>query len=193
MEWAENGILTFDPIPINLLNDRPTDRFNEKYLNDPLNGGFLEIDPLKLLTDTDGRKYFTGDQIRLVDKDKNLLFKASLPSLVFDDGLFGQQGFNLFAPILNILEANTGTSQWLQDYISKTSIDSLLLSELFIGFNPTGGDVSFWNQDFSAPAKAFLSFSGIPSNVPEPLTIYLVTVGLIILVLAKRRLRRIYT
>lgn len=192
LSWdADTGTLTIAPVVIDLLNDRSSNRFNDKFADDPLNGGFLEIDPLQWVKDADGRKYFTGDQVRLLDKDNNVLFRASLPSLVFEDELFELQGFNLFAPILNILETNTGTSQWLQDYTSKISIDALLLPELFIGFDPMGmgsGD-SFWNKNFSTSARAILSFSGIPSNIPEPLSIYLVMIGLIALMIFRQRLK----
>ena len=183
LHWdANSGTLSFDRLPINTL----TTFFGSQYPDDPLYGGYLEIDPLQLLTQADGRDYFFGKEIRLVDSKGKILFKASLPSIVFDNELFKKNGFNLFAPILNILAADPSASKWLQDYLSKSNINSLLLPELFIGFDPNNGDV--WSDSFSAPVKTVLSFTGVQS-VPEPSVIMLLAFGFIALIVTLRKKR----
>ncbi|MCF7971683.1 MAG: hypothetical protein K9L22_11040 [Methylococcaceae bacterium] len=190
LHWdAGLGLLSFDSLPINTLSNN----FNQQYQDDPLTSAYLEIDPLQRLTDVDGRHYFMGNELRLVDGQGAILYKASLPSIVFDDALYADQGFNLFAPILNILELNAGTSDWLQDnYLNNLDFSSLLLPELFVGFNPLNNGENLWNKDFSAPASAVLSFSGVPSQVPavvaEPSGLMLFSLGFVTLCL-KRRFR----
>jgi hypothetical protein len=179
VHWdADRKILSFDDLSINTL----TNEFNQHYENDPLNGGMLEIDPLQLITSYDGREYFAGKELRLVDKNGNVLYRASLPNLVFDDRLFESQGFNMFAPILNILEADGNNSNWLRDYLSKTGLDSLLLPELFIGFDPVDNAGNIWKHNFNAAAKTILSFGGaplkVPTAVPLPNSFILFALGL---------------
>ncbi|NOQ15142.1 MAG: hypothetical protein GQ583_11790 [Methyloprofundus sp.] len=180
---ASAGVLSFDSLPINTL----TTQLNQQYDNDVLNGGYLEIDPLKLLTNADGRDYFLGEELRLVDKNDNIIYRASLPSIVFDDALFADQGFNMFAPILNILEVNLNASDWLQDnHLDKLNFSSLLLPELFIGFDPLNSGDGIWNQDFNAPVTTFLSFSGVPSAIPEPSVFLLYMLALVNLLLIRK-------
>lgn len=188
LHWdTETGTLTFDPIPINFLGSNSSNQFNEKFIDDPLNGGILEIDPLTLTAETEKGEYFSGDEIRLIDNNGHTIFKASLPSLIFDNGLFDQQQYNLFAPLLNFLEVDTGNSPWLQNYMSKIDFDSLLIPELFIGFGALNSNRSIWEQDFYLPAKAFLSFGGITANVTEPASLMLLSFGFLTLVWIRQR------
>jgi len=169
------GKLSFSPFLINVLNNGESDFVGEKYINDPLNGGSLIIDPLLFSNSIDGVDYFKGDQVMLIDRNGKLLLRASLPTVVFDDSLYDQNGFNLFAPILNILEVNSDDSQWIQDYLYRGGLDSLLLHELFVGFDAK--QIS-WKESFEAPANAFLSYTGIPvSQVPEPNVVVLFFMG----------------
>jgi hypothetical protein len=158
----------------------------QSFFNDPLNGGYLKIDPLQRMTDASGQSYFSGDTVSLLDKSRDVLFTASLPGVVFDDALFTKQGFNLFAPILNILDANSSTSPWLQDYLSNITIDSLLLPELFIGFNLLNVNGELWQQNFDTPVTSLLSFSGVPlktsATVAEPSKVILLILSLLIIV-----------
>ena len=182
LSWnVKKETLKISPIAIDL---------SGKYANDPLNGGFLKIDPLALVSEKNGRRYFSGGTLSLFDKNKARVFEANLPNLVFDESANGLQGFDLFGPILHILEAKTDESRWLYDYMSKINIDSLLLPELFIGIDPisTNGS-SIWNTSFSTPAKAFLSFSGI-ATVPEPRSIYLIVTGLFMFIFIMSRNRK---
>lgn len=194
LHWDKNtGLLSFDRLPINLL----TNDLNQQYADDQLSDGYLEIDPLQLAINLDGRKYFVGNEFRLVDNNGDVLYRASLPGIVFDDTLFANQGFNLFAPILNILEAKPDESNWLQDYLTKVNIASLLLPELFIGFNPANSNDDMWQQSFDAPTTTFLSFSGVPSriqsnDVSEPGVFMLFSLGLLnLLVLRQYRNRTV--
>lgn len=185
LHWdSEKDQLIFDPIPIDFLNSNASNQFDEKYRDDSLNGGFLEIDPLTLITEIDGREYFEGNEIRLVDRNNQTIFKASLPSLAFDDGLYDLQEYNLFAPLLNVLEFDTSNSLWLQDYVGRMQLERLIMPELFIGFDLSSDSNSMWDQNFSTSAKVFLSFSGVTANdVPEPPTLFLFTLGFIYLLL----------
>ncbi|MBN2700630.1 MAG: hypothetical protein ACPW60_03645 [Methylohalobius sp. ZOD2] len=179
IHWNPNtNRLSFDPVPINVLTGGP------RYQNDPLNGGTLEIDPLLHFTDHDGREYFTGDELRILDKDGNLLLQTTLPTLVYEDTLEDEQGFNLFAPILNIEQAQKGISDWLDDYLSELTPDSELIPELFVGLDFTDEDL--WEEVFSQPAKVVLSFTGL-SQVPAPNPLALLLIGLFLL-LQERRL-----
>jgi hypothetical protein len=178
--WDSNkNELSFSAIPIEILSNGG-DTSLQKYSNDPLNGGHIEIDPLIYIESDNGIDYFEGNEIRLVDLYGNTLLTASLPTVAFDNKLYEIDGFNLFAPILNILEVNSG-SQWLEDYLSKGGVDSLLLNELFIGFDTNG--IS-WENDFEVPVTAFLSYTGIQSaQIPEPMMPILFLIGLIALII----------
>ncbi|QBQ53958.1 hypothetical protein [Nitrosococcus wardiae] len=181
MHWDKTeNILYFDRLPINI---------TKKYKKDPLNGGYIEIDPLIHFASLDGREYFSGTEIRLVDRMGNVLYRASLPTLVFEDEIFQSQGFNMFAPILNISEANLNLSSWLQDYFKEITFDSMLLPELFLGFDQTKIGSDIWNQNFNTPVSAILSFSGPePSTVPEPTTLLLFSLGFIYLIFMEMRM-----
>lgn len=163
LHWdAGSRYLSFDKMPINTLINAQ----NQYNQNDPLSNGYIEIDPLYLLTHLDGRDYFLGSELRLYDENDQLVFRASLPSIAFDDELFENQGFNMFAPILNILEADPVASNWLQEnFFSNITVDSSLLPVLFIGFDPSCIESDLWSEDFDAPLTAVLSFSdGVPSS-----------------------------
>ncbi|WP_157862450.1 hypothetical protein [Nitrosococcus halophilus] len=176
MHWDKtNNTLYFDRLPINI---------KDKYKNDPLNGGYIEIDPLTHFASIEGREYFSGTEIRLLDRRGNVLYRASLPTLVFEGSIFQSQGFNMFAPILNVLEANLDVSSWLQDYFKEISFESILLPELFLGFEQTKIGSDIWDQNFNTPVNAILSFSGPkPSTVPEPTTLVLFILGFMYLIL----------
>jgi hypothetical protein len=62
--------------------------------------------------------------------------------------------------------------------LNKGGVDSLLLNELFIGFDTEG--VS-WDTDFNAPVSAFLSYTGAETTrVPEPITPILLLIGILV-------------
>lgn len=178
MFWdSDNNKLSFNPFPITVLNNGEKDIINRRYKDDPLVGGVLRIGDFNYLGNDAGIDYFGGSDIELVDKKGNIIFRASLPTLAFEE----LNGFNLFAPIVNILETDDRESIWLRDYLSKGGIDSLLLHELFIGFdNKAIADFS-WENSFSSPATALLSYTGIPTSVPEPAIWILFSIGLVIL------------
>ena len=163
LHWdVATGTLSFDRLAINTL----TNALNKEYPDDPLRGGFLEIDPLQLISSDTGHQYFSGKELRLIDNQGAVIYRASLPSLVFDDTLVAKQGFTIFAPILNVLEANPNASIWLQNYLAKNNPSSIFLSELFIGFaiKPSVGDI--WQKNFDTSVTSVLSFSGvIPDSV----------------------------
>ena len=166
----ENNRLTFERLPINSLADLETDGIEQKYSGDPLEGGFLEIDPLVRFMSLDGREYFSGEtensQIRLLDRQEKVLFSATLATLVFEDDV-SDQGFNLFAPILDILEADTSHSPWLQDYFTRLGAESSIIPELFVGFDIANTASSNpWESSFNRPVRAALSFGGV-LTVPE--------------------------
>lgn len=176
IHWdASTGLLSFDRLPINTIGSL----INQADSTEPLLTGYLEIDPLQFITQLDNKEYYAGKNVRLVDEYGNILYEASLPSIVFDDSLFAKQGFNLFAPILNVLAADTSTSNWLDNYLSKSQINSLLLPELFIGFNPNIIDNNIWSGNFDAPVSAFLSFTGI-APISEPSTLWLLFIGILL-------------
>lgn len=182
LSWdARESQLSFSDIPIEILSDG-SDTSLQKYADDPLNGGHIEIDPLKYIESVDGVDFFEGNEIRLVDINGETLLSASLPTVVFDEALYDTDGYNLFAPILNILDINSSVeSLWLQDYLNKGGVDSLLLNELFIGFDTEG--VS-WDTDFNAPVSAFLSYTGAETaKVPEPITPILLLIGILVFII----------
>lgn len=181
MFWDPDAeMLSFSRIPIDVLNNGIGNGLQTKYIDDPLNGGYIEIDPLSYLETEDGNSYFEGDEIRLIDKFGNTLLKASLPTLVFDDDLYDLNGFNFFAPLLNILDVNLVDSLWLKDYFEQGGLDTLLLNELFIGVDTEG---FFWDQRFEAPVIASLSYTGFSeAKIPEPMMLILFLIGLIMLI-----------
>ncbi len=186
IHWdPDNGVLSFDSIPIDLLDNRDTwGSSSREYLTDSLLGGFLEIDPLRYVGTFDGRQYFTGGDLRLVDGEENLVLTASVPTLVFEDALHAYQGFNGFAPLLMIGQNDASDSRWLADFLEHITVDSFYLPELFIGFDtmPIG------DQSFSTPVSAFLSFAGpFSGTVPEPSVLWLLCGGLMLLVLWRAR------
>ncbi|WP_022947896.1 hypothetical protein [Methylohalobius crimeensis] len=179
IHWNPNtNLLSFDPVPINVLTGGPRNTVSPRYRNDPLNGGTLEIDPLLRFTNHDGREYFTGDELRIFDKDGNLLLQTTLPTLVYEDTLGDEQGFNLFGPILNIEQAQTGQSDWLDEFLSELTPDSDLIPELFVGLDFTDEDL--WEEAFDQPGKVFLSFAGL-AQVPAPAPLMLLLIGLLVL------------
>ncbi len=185
-----SGTLSFDRIPIDLLNSGDTLGGSRRdYLADPLLDGFLEIDPLVHIGTFDGREYFSGGDLRLFDGAQNLALTASVPTLVFEDGLYARQGFNGFAPLLTFEQNSINTSPWLADFLEHVTVDSLYLPELFVGVDT----IQFGEKNFSAPVSAFLSFAGPPAlsessgTVPEPGAWWLFCGGFTLLVLWRQR------
>lgn len=174
MHWDKgSNLLYFDPLPISSIN---------KYQYDPLNGGYIEIDPLIHFASLNGREYFSGNELRLINKTGNILYKASLPTLVFEDDLFHLQGFNMFAPILNILEAYPDSSSWLQNYFKEINFQSALIPELFLGFDQQKLRANVWDQSFDTDITAMVSFGGSKiQKVTEPSSLLLLSYFLIYL------------
>jgi hypothetical protein len=189
MRWdAENGTLTFARLPINILSNGGADAIDPIYGNDPLAGAYLDIGTLRYLREANGRTYFAGHRLTITSADGEVLFAASLPSIAFDDSFFSSTGFDLFAPILEILQEDAAHSAWLRAFDARNTIDSWYLPELFIGFTPPG-DGNFWADSFRAVPTAVLSFSGPRTAIPAPSTVSILCVGLAGLTLAWR-LRR---
>lgn len=182
LHWDHaNAMLWFDPMPINVLTSENLDTVSPEYQNDPLVDGILEIDPLFRLAQFDGREFFSGDELRLISADGDVLLSASLPLLVFEPELSHLQGFNLFGPVLAINEIALGPSVWLEDYFSNLDFASLLLSELFIGFDTYGLGDDLWSRDFDAPVHGVLSFA--TTQVPEPSSLALLIAAFIVVML----------
>jgi hypothetical protein len=184
----EEKKLSFDPMPINILSNDHRDDINPRYQNDALAGGKLIIDPLYWFTSDDGREYFSGDKIRIYDKYDNLLFQASLPTIVYDDGLQDYQGFDLFGPILNIEKISPTNSVWLVDFLDELTEDLIRIPEIFVDL-PWAGE-GLWNQSFDLAGKVLLSFTGFPIRpyqVFSPNSLALSILGLIILILFDKR------
>jgi len=182
----ETGSLDFDPIPI---------VWSEGVLtpasDDPLFGGQLEITGLRWVGGTDRRFYFAGGTLTVTDRFGRPVATASLPALVFEDSLFGYQGLNGFAPILQTLEFQTGGSDWLEGFIDLMTLTAPYLPELFLGFDNLLLEDDLWSRPFNAPVTGFLSFSGAApglnlSVAPLPATAAMVALGLAILLLGRR-------
>jgi hypothetical protein len=159
LRWdAESRTLSVDPLTVDSLSDGSSARS----FADPLAGGSLRVDPLSYAGRIDGRDYFIGNEVRLAAQDGDTLLRASLPLVVLDEALFAAQGFNLFAPVLNISEVETTNSPWLASYVS-TAAASTRLPELFIGAAPLPDPLD-WTRDFVVPVKGVLSFTGGPEG-----------------------------
>lgn len=168
IHWnSSTGQLTFDRLPLDVLSTGWT--------GDALFSGFLEIDPLTFLGNTNGLDYFSGGDIRLVSQSGDVLFTAQVPTFVFEDSLISLQGFDLFAPILNISGIQSDLSAWLKDYVNKLTPDSTLLPELYMGFSLPDPGSNIWANSFNEPVTAILSFAG---TVPEPSTLALTAIGI---------------
>jgi len=190
MHWnKEKGTLTFDPLAINILSNGGSDRIDPIYGSDPLAGAQLNIGTLEFIGEANGRRYFTGHQLTITGADGEVLFAASLPSIAFDESLFSSTGFDLFAPLLEILQEDAAYSAWLQAFDARNTIDSWYLPELFIGFAPPAeGD--FWANSFDAVPTAVLSFAGHRTAIPAPSTVSVLWVGLAVLAFTWRSRRR---
>ena len=79
-----------------------------------------------------------------------------------------------------------GNETKAEDYLSNITIDSLLLPELFIGFNLLNVNGELWQQNFDTPVTSLLSFSGVPlktsATVAEPSKVILLILSLLIIV-----------
>ncbi len=169
LHWdRQTKTLSLDPLPLNVLDFGGDDANPHADGSDPLWGGILEMDDLLYVADSDGRRYFSGNELRLKDAEDNVLLRAVTPTFVFEDSLFPYQGFNLFAPILNMLEPDAESSPWLESFLDQVIPDSLYLPELFIGFDHVLLGDGLWKGDFDIAASAFLSFAGIPETLPAP-------------------------
>jgi hypothetical protein len=184
LHWdSEDSLLRIDPLPLDALSGGAIDAISSRYAQDTLIGGFLEIDPLHLSQTIGEQHYFFGEELRLIDNTGSILLRAKLPSVLFDNQLFANQGFNLFAPVLNVTSIETGRSDWLDAFSQHLSLDSDLLPELFLGFDLSTQALDVWTRSFSAPVNGVLSFAGPFVEVdeaaaPAPATFLLVLMGL---------------
>lgn len=177
---AETGLLTVDPMPITLLSEDSTDWLDPSYVDDPLSTGSLKLDPLRLLSVDDGRAFFAGGSFQLLSNRGDVLYRANTPSFVFDERYVDEQGFNLFAPILNQAIGDANDSDWLSAFARLNTPNSLLLPELFISLDIPGQTDTDWGSDFIAPIGAVLSFAGREyRSIPSPPTLLLLVVGLV--------------
>ena len=191
MYWdPEMGSLGFDPIPI---------LWSEGVLtpgaDDPLFSGQIEITGLHWVGSTDGRFYFAGGTLTLRDRFGTPLLSVSLPSLVFEDSLFAFQGLNGFAPILQMLEVQTHSSDWLNGFIDLMGLTAPYLPEIFLGFDHLALGDDLWTHPFDVPVYGLLSFvgaappldlDGASQAVPLPGTVSLLAVGLALMMIRCR-------
>ncbi len=190
VHWdPSSGLLAFDPIPLDMLRGGRDWTFDADELADSLLGGFLEIDPLAQLGTLEGRRYFSGSDLRLFDGNHHVVLTARMPTVVLDGSLHPVQGFNGFAPILMTEPGAQSDSRWLAAFLSRISMDSFYLPELFLGFDT--GVLEAIDTPVSTPVSALLSFAG-PVPVPplaEAATLWLLGGGLALLLLWRRRSR----
>ncbi len=180
IHWnSENKTLTFDSASINILTNGKANRFTSSSPDDVLLGGSLTIDPLLYLTNYENREYFTGSTLKLFDRDDVLLLQASLPTMVYEDTLSSYQGYDLFAPILNIQQAELGRSEWLDTFLSEIGIDSDYIPELFVDLGPIDDDV--WLRSFDTQGTVILSFASPYLRVFAPSPLFLLLPGLFLL------------
>jgi hypothetical protein len=122
--------------------------------------------------------------------------------VVFDNSLSSAAGsstdFDLFAPILNIIQQEVTKSPWLQAFDNRNTWDSPFLPELFVDFDlapNTGADL--WGSNFDATPKAVVSFAGpqaeSPVPIPEPGTLAIFSMGLATLPFSLRLRRAVTT
>ncbi|WP_157174360.1 hypothetical protein [Thiocystis violascens] len=184
----ETGILRFDPLPINWSGGVLPDQADDALLS----GGKIEIGDFRYFGESDGRRYFVGGTLTLTDSQGAPLLSASLPALVLEDSLFQFQGFNLFAPILNILDVNPDRSGWLDGLADLLTMDSTYLPELFLGVDDLALSKNLWNASFDAPVNGMLAFAGIAAPldlenwhgaIPLPATIALIACGFALMLL----------
>ncbi|HYP67251.1 MAG TPA: hypothetical protein VEP67_03250 [Thiobacillaceae bacterium] len=178
MHWnALSGTLSFDDLPLNTLAAQGGSGIDPKYASDPLAGHdiVLRIDPLFVDLAYEGRQYFSGGDLEIVDATTgSALVTAAMPTFVFDTSLVDQQGFDMFAPLFDITGADGIQSPWLTDYMNTLLQDSDLLPQLFVGFTPPQS-ADIWAASFDTPVTALMSFS----SVPEPNILTLVGIGVI--------------
>ncbi|CAL1239941.1 hypothetical protein [Candidatus Methylocalor cossyra] len=166
------GTLTFDSIPLTTFTEPGS-------AGDPLHGGSLEIGPFRMLGTVDGRTYFEGDTLSLWGRDGTLVLRASLPTLVFENALKPLQGFDLFAPLLYVMEAEPGISPWLDAFLQAYRPELPAIPELFIGLEPSFTTPAPWTSHFDVPVTALLSYAGAPKatsprgQIPAPGTLAL--------------------
>lgn len=187
MYWdPATGILRFDPLPINWSGGVLTDQADDALLA----GGKIDIGDLRYFGESDGRRYFIGGTLTLTDRQGTPLLSASLPALVLEDSLFQFQGFNLFAPILNVLGVNTASSEWLDGFVDLLTMESPYLPELFLGVDDLALTGNPWKSSFDAPVNGMLSFAGIAAPldlgnwheaIPLPATIALIAFGFVLM------------
>ena len=184
---AATGLLSIDPLSLDILSAGAGATTDPVYADDPLSGGFLVLDPLRVLGAAGGRTYFAGGTLRLLSSDGDVLYWANTPGLVFDEALVDAQGFTLFAPLLNSAVADAAGSAWLADFIAMQGPSSPLLPELFLALDMPAGQ-SGWNTDFMASVTAVLSFAGAASpEVPVPGSLWMLGIGLAALAGVRRR------
>ena len=180
IHWSsETNTLTFDSASINILTNGDENRFDLPSPEDLLLGGSLTIDPFLYFTTYDNREYFSGNAFKLYDRNGNLLLQASLPTLVYENTLATYQGYDLFAPILNIQQAALGQSQWLDTFLSEIGVDSDFIPELFVDLGSI--EENPWQQSFDTKGKVILSFATPYRRIFAPPTLLLLLPGLFLL------------
>jgi hypothetical protein len=191
LHWdAPAGLLRLETMPISeLIASGP----NPPSSNDAALGGSIEIDPLVYLGELAGLRYFAGQHFRLRDRDGTVLLLGSIPTLVYDTAIQEQQGFNFFAPVMTVLEADLTRSAWLADFLVDMDFTTLQMPTIFIGMR-TDSEPD-WNHSFSRSAIGLFSFSGAPLPagagvaISAPDALMLMLLGLIYLGAAKRSAR----
>jgi len=189
VRWdPETGTLRFSSMPIDTLSDGTLEKIAGKYRKDALAGGKLQIDPLTYLGTLNGKPYFSGDKVRLLSGNGKTVFRASLPSVVLDRSLASKQGYDMYAPLLNINQIDPQSSVWLKHFKKRNQPDSRYLPELFLGLNtPDSGGNGLWKQGFRTTSEATLSFA---CKVPDPGTLWSLLAGTGALLLVGGRRRR---
>ncbi len=165
VRWDAAGKrLTFDPIPIEILSTDGQSKLAAQFRHDPLAGAHIEIDPLLYAGSLNGRNYFLGNEVRLLAGNGAVLFQGAIPTVVYDDSLYSESGFNLFSPLLSMAWQEGDGSSWMDQFVSRMDAQDLFMPELFIGFELPDSPIEDWlSNDFEASADVLLSFATSPA------------------------------
>lgn len=165
VRWDAAGKrLTFDPIPIEILSADGQSKLAAQFRHDPLAGAHIQIDPLLYAGSLDGRDYFLGNEVRLLAGNGEVLFQGALPTVVYDDSLYAESGFNLFSPLLSMTWQEGDGSSWMDQFVSRMDAQDLFMPELFIGLELPDSPIENWlSNDFEASADVLLSFATSPA------------------------------
>lgn len=163
--WDATGKrLTFDSIPIEILSSDGQSMMADRFRHDALAGAHIEIDPLLYAGNLNGRDYFLGNEVRLIADDGAILFQGAVPTVVYDDSLYSETGFNLFSPLLSPTWQQGDGSSWLDQFATRMDAEDLFMPELFIGFDLPDSPIGDWlSNDFEVSADAMLSFATSPA------------------------------